>query len=430
MKKENPSSFLPVMLALVALAACFAAALLGLVGCTPPVSGDAAFGIKVISTNTVYAPAVAASGDKVYAFYYDSTAGAFVVRKSGDRGVTWTTPLTVYALTAASGSGIECALAVNGSRLYLLSSFNGSLVLAQVSDLGGSLALLATYSLSAADVGNCSPSIVAMDEGFAYACYDSSSTIDGSVPASGYLFYGNSDVWTKDPSTGVYTDYSSLSYPETWTSGAMAYRAVSLFSNAGEDSTSLLEVKNDDSQLRFASYSAGALGSGVPAALDIGEGGTAVYVTGANYPSIGYADAGSRYLCYIGRSSASTDRTLTFFSHFTYTAADSSVVIVNKAIVADPSASCTYCRMACLDGKALIAYYDSMTKGLMVARGAMDPSSHEYSFSRTTMDTLGGGSGDGICSIAVSGPTVYIAYVDSAVGGLKLIRSTDGGLGW
>ncbi len=80
---------------------------------------------------------------------------------------------------------------------------------------------------------------------------------------------------------------------------------------------------------------------------------------------------------------------------------------------------------------ACIAYYDAANKALKFARGQQDHSRTppDFVFTTSTIASVGGSNFD--CSLATDGTSLYIVYYDSANGGgLKIAKSTDGGLTW
>ena len=389
---------------------------------TPQEEADGSIVPFVVSRNSTGAPALVAEGDNLYLCYYDQTSKKFLLQRSADRGETWDPALTVYGETIVNLSSAECSMVKNGSSLFILLSDGARMFLAQVSESGGALSL---SGCTEQGFGKCSPVITAMGEGFACACYDPSLDPDETGLAS-YLFFGNSYFWDKDVTTGLYTNSTAQSYPEKWPTGTVAFAGLSLY----VDSTGkawLAEVRNADSQFRIVSYAHGTLAPPSIAAVNIGETAT-VYVGGALYPSLGYADDSSCYLCYVGRSTGSSASTLSFYSRFA--PAGPSPAAVNRSVVVDSSAGCSYPKMVYDSGTAYIAYRDTSTRSLGFARGSLDASGTGYSFSRTFLDRVGAAASDGICALAVSGSLVYVAYLDSSVGGLKLLRSADGGSSW
>jgi len=388
----------------------------------PQEEADGAIVPQVLSRDSIGAPALAVDGDRLYLCYYSQTAGKFLLRRSADRGETWGAALEVLGDTISNLASAECAMAKNGSSLFILASDGTRIFLAQVDESGGTLSLA---GCTEQDFGKCSPAIASMGAGFACACYDPSLIVETDPESC--LLYGNSDNWARDGITGAYTNSNALSYPEKWSTGAVAFGGLSLYVDSS-GKTWLAEARNSESQLRLVSYPSGSLTAASAAeAIDIGD--TApLNVGNALYPSIGYADDSSCFLSYVGRTTDSSAKALAFYFHFDTTGP--SPTTANRAVVVDPSTGCSYPRTAYASGTAYIAYRDTSTRSLRFARGVLAADGSGCSFSRTTLDALGAAASDGICALTASGTAVYIAYLDSAVGGLKFLRSTDGGLGW
>lgn len=375
-------------------------------------------GIKSIADGPAYAASVGISGNNIYVLYYDASANKLMIKKSGDRGVTWATPFIIDNTTGNYSTSNN--IAVDGSNIYISYQRANTVYFMELSDTGSGLiksnGTPISDKLLAYQYGY--ENAVAYDTQYVYVVYGA-----GADPAFSRALKGTSMTF----STPVYID-SSL------TSNSGNRKRISLYI----DSAANLNVCYYDSiavGLKNASFDPAATSLAIPASIsriNIGTISTPAYaITDAGAIAIA---GGPTFITFYDMSTKS----LKTYERFTYTYPPLMLGTINTAVTIDSSSSDIgeFSKSIYVGTSIYTIYYDAAGKQVKFAIGTKHANNPpavlpEYTYSTAVIDAIGGTNVD--CSLAYdsSSSTFYAVYYDSAGGGqLKFAKSMDNGATW